>query len=47
MKQIEIFHKVTEESARCYFAMVPFDIFLRMMAMQMMVMVKFYVNSFA
>ena len=46
VKQIERFRRVIEERTRCYFDMVPFGSLPRMMIIQLVAMVTFYVNSF-
>lgn len=43
---IERYHRVLEERARCYYAMVPYDSLPRQMVVELMKTVAFYVNSF-
>ena len=43
---IERYHRVIKERARCYYAMLPFDNLPRMMVVHLMSTVVFYLNSF-
>ena len=43
---IERYHRVIKERARCYYAMLPFDTLPRMMVVQLMNTVVFYLNAF-
>jgi len=43
---IERYHRIMKEQARCYYAMLPFDTLPRMMVVQLMNTVVFYLNAF-
>jgi len=43
---IERYHRVIKERVRCYYAMLPFDTLPRMMVVQLMNTVVFYLNAF-
>ena len=46
VKQIVRCHRVIEERARCYFAMLPFESLPKMMVAQLLITVTFYINAF-
>lgn len=46
IKQIERFHWVIEERARCYFAMLLCNALPKIMVAQLMITVAFYINTF-
>ena len=46
MKQIEQYHRVIEERARCYYEILPFNSLPMMMVVHLMITVAFYINDF-
>jgi hypothetical protein len=46
IKMIECFHWVIKERARCYYAILPFNLLLCMMVVYLIITVVFYINTF-